>query len=218
MSLNKYLERIKGKPMPTVSRSDYLRSVAFTGYRPEKLPFGYDFESEAAKKLKRSLYFEYEKLFRRDFKFFLTGGAMGSDLMAADVILELKKEYKRYSGGALCLLCLPCHEHCRNWCKEELEHLEKLLSDDVVAFYVSDKPYYNGCMQVRNQYMVDTSAVLLSVYDGKPGGTRNTLEYAQRLKRKIITINPEEGKRVELFIKKEDVSPRLNFLNSEFTD
>ena len=47
-----------------------------------------------------------------------------------------------------------------------------------------DGIYENGytpdCMQARNKYMVDSSAVLLACFDGRPGGTMNTILYARR--------------------------------------
>ena len=35
-------------------------------------------------------------------------------------------------------------------------------------------------MQARNKYMVDSSTVLLACFDGRPGGTMNTILYARR--------------------------------------
>ena len=40
--------------------------------------------------------------------------------------------------------------------------------------------YTPDCMQARNKYMVDSSAVLLACFDGRPGGTMNTILYARR--------------------------------------
>ncbi|MCM1054812.1 MAG: DUF1273 domain-containing protein [Bacteroides sp.] len=218
MNLYERLERIKNKSVSPVTREDFLRSAAFTGYRPEKLPFGSDYESEQAKRLRYALYTEYDKLFRKGFKYFLTGGAMGSDLMAADVILQLKKEYGKQAKNVMSIICLPCHEHFKSWAPAEIEHLEKILSGDTSAFYVSDRPYYAGCMQERNKYMVDTSAVLIAVYDGKPGGTKNTVDYARSLKRKIVSFRPDSGMRVELFSKKADATGQLNLMDGDEDD
>ena len=46
-------------------------------------------------------------------------------------------------------------------------------------------------MQRRNRYMVDHSALIIAVYDGMPGGTRQTLEYAIRQKVDFVDIHPE---------------------------
>ena len=40
--------------------------------------------------------------------------------------------------------------------------------------------------------MVDHSAMVIAVYDGAPGGTRQTLEYAIRQSVPFVDIRPEE--------------------------
>ena len=46
-------------------------------------------------------------------------------------------------------------------------------------------------MMRRNRYMVDNAAVLIAVYNGSPGGTRNTMLYAMRQGLEIIEIEAE---------------------------
>ena len=53
--------------------------------------------------------------------------------------------------------------------------------------------YSPGCMQRRNRYMVDHSALLIAVYNGQAGGTRQTLEYAIARGVPFLDIRPEEG-------------------------
>ena len=40
------------------------------------------------------------------------------------------------------------------------------------------KEYSPGCMMKRNRYMVDNAQLIIACYDGKTGGTLNTLRYA----------------------------------------
>ena len=53
--------------------------------------------------------------------------------------------------------------------------------------------YTRGCMLRRNRYMVDHSALVIAVYDGTPGGTCRTLEYALRQKVSFVDLPPVEG-------------------------
>ena len=191
-----------------VTSEEYMRSVAFTGYRPQKLSFGDDLTHPDAVRLRAAIKTEYRKLIQRGFNQFLTGGATGCDLMAAEVILELREEYPR-KVKMTHWLCMPCFDHTAKWKDEDKERLEK-IKEKSIAFYVSDRPYFNGCMQVRNEYMVNTSRVLVAVYDGKPGGTRNTVEYARSKNRKIIVIDPRQSMRIELVETPEDVQLLLN--------
>lgn len=192
--------------MPATA-SDVMKSVAFTGYRPQKLPFGNDLTHPDAIRLRANLKTEYERLINRGFRQFLTGGALGCDLMAAEVILELKEELGR-KPRIMHVLCMPCFDYTAKWRDEDKERLER-IKEKSVHFYVSDSPYYNGCMQKRNRYMVNTSRVLLAVYDGKSGGTRNTVEYARSKNRKIVVINPSQFMRIELIQTPQDVQLML---------
>lgn len=192
--------------MPATEK-DIMRSVAFTGYRPKKLPFGNDLTHPDAIRLRANLKTEYERLINRGFRQFLTGGALGCDLMAAEVILELKEKYGR-KPRIMHVLCMPCFDYTAKWSDEDKERLEK-IKEKSVHFYVSDSTYYNGCMQKRNRYMVDTSRVLLAVYDGKSGGTRNTVEYARSRNRKVVVINPSQFVRIELIETPQDIQLML---------
>lgn len=40
--------------------------------------------------------------------------------------------------------------------------------------------YDRGCFQRRNEWMVSHSAMVIAAYNGKPGGTRNTIQYARQ--------------------------------------
>ena len=70
-------------------------SVAFTGYRPSKLPFLNNPDSAQYKLLYHAVYSEVERLINRGYRFFLTGGALGCDLMAAEAVIRLKKKYRK---------------------------------------------------------------------------------------------------------------------------
>ena len=81
----------------------------------------------------------------------------------------------------------------RGWSYEEKGLFEYILGHADEAFYVSEN-YYRGCMHKRNRYMVDRSALVLSVYDGVPkGGTAQTLAYAMRQGVPVQILDPEQG-------------------------
>ena len=46
----------------------------------------------------------------------------------------------------------------------------------------------------RNRYMVDASRILIAAFDGRPGGTARTLEYAALRKLEIYTKKHGERK------------------------
>ena len=179
------------------TRSDIIVSVAFTGYRPLKLHFGDDWTHPDAIRLRAALKAEYERLYQLGYRQFLTGGALGCDLMAAEVILELKEEHGGRKSGISHVLCLPCYHYTSKWPEDQRERLKKIAKHSMVDF-ISAREYYNGCMQVRNRHMVDNSAMLLAIYDGQKGGTRNTVEYAQKVGKDVIALQPKDLMRITL--------------------
>ena len=106
---------------------------------------------------------------------FITGMARGVDLWAGEVVLKLRME-----GLPVRLVCAsPYPEVAERWSErwKKLYH-ETLEESDAIAFII---PAYNRlCYQQRNEWMVDRSSRLIAVYNGSAGGTRNTIEYAQK--------------------------------------
>ena len=55
---------------------------------------------------------------------------------------------------------------------------------------VVQQDYDRWCMCRRDRYMVDRSAAVLAVFDGTPGGTQYTLNYAMDKKLEVILLDP----------------------------
>lgn len=188
--------------LPSVTPNELKRSVSFTGYRPSKLPFLNDLDCSDTKALYSALYAEFERLIHRDYRFFLTGGALGCDLLAAEAVISLKKKYRKKQ--IVHELCIPCRNHDAKWKEQDKRRLEEIKKSSMVT-YVTDSDYFDGCMQKRNRYMVDTSSVLVAVYDGISGGTKNTVEYAKKLGKKLIVIRPRGMIRMQFIENEKDI-------------
>ena len=48
-------------------------------------------------------------------------------------------------------------------------------------------------MQRRNRYMVDRSARLIAVYDGRLGGTMYTIQSAMKRELEVVLLDPLQG-------------------------
>ena len=193
---------------PYITEDIIRHSVALTGYRPFKMPFGNDLNHPGAIRLRANLKTEFDNLVNAGCFRFVTGGALGCDLMAAEVILELIEEYAD-EKKLIHQLCLPCYNHDAKWNDQDRRRLEKIIEKSTTS-YVSDRPYFNGCMQIRNEYMVNTCLRLIAVYDGQKGGTHNTVEYAKRMNRHVIIINPVLFTRTELIQTSGDIDLMIN--------
>ena len=64
------------------TKREYLR-CAFTGYRPAKMPFGTAEDGPMGRAFRLRLRQEIEALIGRGYAHFLSGGAMGMDMLAA---------------------------------------------------------------------------------------------------------------------------------------
>lgn len=48
--------------------------------------------------------------------------------------------------------------------------------------------YSRDAFQRRNEWMVDHSARVIAVYNGEPGGTRNTIAYAKNAQIEVLMV------------------------------
>ena len=165
------------------------KSCAFTGHRPQKLPWRYDESDVGCVRLKAILAEKIAELADTGTTTFLSGMAEGTDTWAALAVLALREK-----NPALKLHCvLPCKGQADRWTASARELYYQILdrADDVI--YVSED-YYKGCMLERNRYLVDHAAKLLAVYNGeRRGGTAMTVRYARKMRREVIIIDPSTG-------------------------
>lgn len=117
------------------------------------------------------------------FQTFISGMARGVDLWAAEIVLALRDE-----GAAVRLICAsPYRGFESRWGRDWQERYRLVMERaDLVRFICP--AYSRDCFQRRNEWMVDHSARVIAVYNGEPGGTRNTVEYAQWHNVPVINI------------------------------
>ena len=71
-----------------------MKTCAFTGHRPQHLPFGLNENDDRCVKLKEALKEQIINLIEaEDVTHFITGMALGVDLYAAEIVLDLKARY-----------------------------------------------------------------------------------------------------------------------------
>ena len=159
-----------------------MKGCCFTGYRPIKMPFPMEKGNEQYEEFKRRLRAAILDAIDDGFDTFFNGAAMGLDLEAAKIIIELKSEY-----GLKLILALPYPGQANSYPPEWLELYREVLAAADEKFCAS-KNFVRSCFQVRNQYMVDQSERVITFYDGQTGGTKNTLDYAKRKNVQIVNI------------------------------
>lgn len=169
-------------------------TCCFTGHRPQKLPWGYDEEWEDCIRLKNKMAVEIEKMRKKGVTTFISGMALGVDMWAAEIVLDLKKAYPQ--DTILLVAAIPFEGQANKWSSDYRERYFNIFAqtDDEITFYTH---YTKSCMHERNRYMVDNSAHMIAVFNGEKGGTANTVKYAESKGLEIVTINPNDLSREE---------------------
>ena len=169
-----------------VNNSNFLK-ICFTGHRPKGLPWGYDETKESCILFKNAMYSIIEKAIINGYTYFISGMALGIDMICAEIVLELKKQYK----NVMLECAIPCLNQEKKWSSLQQERYRKILKKADVVHYVSENEYTDKCMNDRNNYMVEQSDVIIAVWNGKPSGTGNTIRLGKQkgCKIKIIDIN-----------------------------
>lgn len=151
------------------SKSDLKRHrCCFTGHRPEKLGIS---EARAKVLLKSAI----QQAISDGYVTFISGMARGIDLWAAEIVIE-----EREKNSNIHLVCAsPFSGFEKRWSEHEQDLYRSITEQADFVKFVSQH-YYKACFQVRNEWMVDRVSRLIAAYNGTKGGTKNTIEYANR--------------------------------------
>ena len=153
-----------------------LHRCCFTGHRPEKMELG---EKEIKSLLEKAI----DEAIADGYVTFITGMAMGTDIWAAEIVLERKKMNKDLH--LICALPHPNFETRRSM--TEKMKFNKILKNADLVKEINDH-YFPGCYQVRNEWMVDRSNLVIAVFNGQKSGTKNTVDYAKRKGVKVLNV------------------------------
>ena len=163
-----------------------MKTCAFTGHRPQHLPFGMNENDERCIKLKEELKEQIINLIEAEnVTHFITGMALGVDLYAAEIVLDLKARYPSITLES----AIPCETQAAKWNAAMRERYYGIAAQCDKETLLQTH-YTPDCMDRRNRYMVDHADYIIAVWDGKPSGTGKTVMYAQSKGKVIIKVNP----------------------------
>lgn len=161
-------------------RADRAATCCFSGYRAEKMPFPAD--DPRADALMVALDQAIANAAAQGYTAFLSGMSTGFDLWAAEAVLHAREQLP------VQLLCaVPFDQQADHYppdWKRRFNHC-LLAADQVFAL---SRRYYNGCYAARNRFMVESSSLLICYFDGKPGGTAQTVRMAREHRLDIINL------------------------------
>ena len=163
-----------------------LRTCAFTGHRAVKLPWRYNEKDPRCLDLKKRIYDVAEALYTAyGVRKYICGMAEGCDMYFCEAVMQLREDHPEITVEA----AIPCEGQASHWSQNEKDRYYKLVSLCNYKTLVSHE-YSDTCMARRNKYMVCNASVLITVFDGKTGGTMQTVNYAKSQGLEIIEIMP----------------------------
>jgi uncharacterized phage-like protein YoqJ len=163
------------------------KTLCFTGHRPDKCG-GWNPNNPIAKNIKTKLEEAITQAIQEGYTSFISGGALGVDQWAAEIVLKLKEQ----NSNIKLIIARPFSSQASVWNQESKIIFKSICdrADEVVD--VSEEPYAAWKLQKRNEYMVNRSSLVIAVWDGTAGGTANCVNYAKNKLKSIKQINPKE--------------------------
>ncbi len=153
------------------------RRCCFTGHRPEKLHMS---QQDVNSALER----EIRVAIAQGYQTFITGMARGVDIWAAEIVLRIRDE-----GIPVHLIAASPFEGFENsWPYEWRNRYLTIMAAADIKRFISPG-YDRGCFQRRNEWMVDRCGLVIAVFNGEKGGTKNTIDYADRHGVPVVIID-----------------------------
>ncbi|MBR0330452.1 MAG: DUF1273 family protein [Alistipes sp.] len=136
---------------------DRHHTVTFTGHRT--------YCGEADEALRQAIL----RLVQQGYTTFLSGMALGFDLAAAELVLQLRRE-----GVLLRLVAvIPFRGQESSYSDEERARYARVVAEADEVITLAEQ-FHRGAYQVRNDYLVSHASYLVAWYNGSKGGTQYT--------------------------------------------
>ena len=146
---------------------DQAHACSFTGHRPERLRFP---ESKIIPWLEA----EIRQAIHEGYTTFVSGMQRGVDLWAAEIVFRLRDE-----GADIKLVAASAFWGMESqWDHAWKKRYKKVLQEADGIVFVSHTPGRAAFFK-RNRFMVDHSSLVIAVYSGGGGGTKETMRYAE---------------------------------------
>lgn len=153
--------------------------ISGTGHRPDKLG-GYSDKAHDELTNVAIAYLQEAKPTK-----VISGMALGWDTALADAAVLL---------GIPLVAAIPFEGQESRWpihSRARFNYLRSRATEEVI---VSEGGYAAWKMQVRNEWMVDNSDLVVALWNGTDGGTANCVRYAEKKGKPIVNLWEKYGK------------------------
>ncbi len=141
-----------------------IKSCVFTGHRILEDDFS-----------KKRLKIVVQAAIEQGVDTFYNGMAMGFDLIAAEIVLSLKKKYPHVK----LIACIPCYKQEKNFSEKDKKRYAAVLKKADEKVLLSEE-YYKGCMQARDKYMAERAELMIAYCKKATGGAAYTVKCFQK--------------------------------------
>lgn len=167
----------------------YMKTVlscAFTGHRPNSFSFGYNESSPDFLELKNRIRNTIIQVCNAGCRTFYCGMAEGVDLWCGELVLEMQNQFE--PPLEICAV-VPFLSQPKTMTEKNQLRYRRIMEAASQRYLVS-REYSKLCFQKRNRFMVDSSDVIIAVYDESKSrsGTGQTIRYAKQRDRKIFLV------------------------------
>ena len=115
---------------------------------------------------------------------FISGFAIGFDMMAAEVVVSLKQSHPDITLTA----AIPFNGQASRFSLYDRKRYDRLLKEADEVIVLSDS-YYPRCFLERDEFMVNNASSLIAYYDGREkGGTFFTIRKAMAQNIPIVNV------------------------------
>ncbi|GAB6122379.1 SLOG family protein [Dysgonomonas termitidis] len=152
------------------------KTVAFTGHR--------HINPNAIAPLKEELTHTIRQQYHNGYTTFIVGGAVGFDLLAAEIVLELQQEFTDIQ--LFCAVPYAGHHiYFRNESMQRYIHIANKATSNIIL-----SPRYYDCYFLhRNDYMIEHCSLLIAYYNQSfRSGTGYTVRRAEANNISIINL------------------------------
>lgn len=169
-------------------------SCAITSQRPTRFKFKYQEYMTSCKRLKKRLHDVFAELYQRGVRRFYVGGALGVDLWAGEILLEMRRQEEYQKLEIVLVYPFPAlRVPSLVMARERLRHLKENCDQFVMGSKVVGAQGYRE----RTAYMVEHADYLVAVCDDEPAGPSGVeaaLRMAEARKLPVVLIHPATGR------------------------
>ena len=155
---------------------DKSKAIAFTGHR--------NINNDSIASVREELTHILSVQYNNGYHTFITGGARGFDLLAAEAVLSLQERYSDIQ-----LLCAVPYAGHHNYFTDEDKRRYMDIADKATSNIILSAYYYKDCFLHRNDYMLAHCSLLIAYYGQSfRSGTGYTVRRAEANNIPIINL------------------------------